>query len=196
MVILNEKFDVGLLNKEREKYHNFSKRIAQVVEDLFKADINYYATKVIPFKSGCVNVYFKLEFKRIVRASIIISTLKYAAMDGKFGSFVVDPSSITVLQDETPASSSKKSTGEKGSLLVVFFFLLVVFVLIYFVCRSKKQSRTTSSVVPGSGGRTASSVVPASKAGQSTGGTRPFQDVYQLSRVKADRTKEEERVFR
>ncbi|PFX14780.1 RNA-directed DNA polymerase from mobile element jockey [Stylophora pistillata] len=95
--------------------------------------------KMLYCTSGCVNVYFKLEFKRIVRASIIISTLKYAAMDGKFGSFVVDPSSITVLQDETPASSSKKSTGEKGSLLVVFFFLLVVFVLIYFVCRSKKQ---------------------------------------------------------
>ncbi|PFX14779.1 putative RNA-directed DNA polymerase from transposon X-element [Stylophora pistillata] len=112
MVILNEKFDNSLMNKESEKYQSFSKRIAQEVEDLFKDDIKYYATKVIQPERDSVKVYFELEFKRIVRASIIISTLKYAAVDGKFGSFNVDPSSITVLQDETPASSSEKSTGD------------------------------------------------------------------------------------
>ena len=67
-----------------------------------------------------MKVYFELEFKRIVRASIIISTLKYAAVDGKFGSFNVDPSSITVLKDETPASSSEKSTGEEGGMFTHF----------------------------------------------------------------------------
>lgn len=195
MVILNEKFDLGSLNKESEKYQNFSKRIAQVVEDLLKDDINYYATKGIQLEGGCVKLYFMLELKRIVRANIIVSALKYAAVDGKFGSFVVDPSSITVTQDETPASSSKNSTGEEGVSLWIFIVCILVFiVVIALICSSeshqtqRRDGETTSSID--------TTFASRSGGGQSAGDERPRQDFYYLSRDKPDGTKEEETVFR
>ncbi|PFX33226.1 hypothetical protein AWC38_SpisGene1942 [Stylophora pistillata] len=190
MVILNEKLDIGLLNKESEKYQNFSKRIAQVVEDLFKADINYYATKVIQFESGCAKVYFTLKFKKIVRASIIISALKYAAVDEKFGSFVVDPLSIKASQDKIPASSSQASQGEDLSSIFIVCLVTGLIALLWFMCCSDTHE------TPSETGKPKSSSTPTYRGDGSTVDKRPPQDFYKSWKNKPDGTYEEEYVLR
>ena len=54
-------------------------------------------------------VIFNLRFKRTVRIDKIISVLKQAALNRKLGNFIVDPSSITAPQDDTPTLSSSIS---------------------------------------------------------------------------------------
>lgn len=55
-------------------------------------------------------VVFVLRFKLVVRVDRIISVLKTAATERKFGTFIVDPLSVTALIEENTTLSSSIST--------------------------------------------------------------------------------------
>ncbi|PFX11518.1 lachesin-like [Stylophora pistillata] len=109
MTITNEEYDTSLTDEESGRYQNLLERGIEAVGNLFRTDKNFKGVEILRFERGSVVVIFSLRFERTVDTDNIISVLKYAARDRKLGKFIIDPLSITALQDAIfPVTSSPK----------------------------------------------------------------------------------------
>ena len=89
----------------------FIKPIKTFLTSIFLNWCNFQRSFFVVVRCGSVIVDLALRFSQIVSESDVISVLKTAAQEDKFGSFIVDPESIKQTSPSSTATPAPTTTG-------------------------------------------------------------------------------------
>ena len=89
---------------------------------------------------GSVIVNLVLRFKQNVSVSNVLYALKTAAKEEKFGSFIVDPSSIEQTPSSTSCTSPTPTPCTQGTALVLSIFKITYFYTWYLFHKEIKPA--------------------------------------------------------
>jgi len=122
---------------------DFQKEVEKILEHLGLKGVD------IKIRCGSVIVDLALRFKQIVNESDVISVLKTAAQQGKFGSFIVDPESIKQTSPSSTATPAPTTTGGTQECTCIRYFAIfgsiigvlvaiIILLIIYIIWLHKK----------------------------------------------------------